>query len=98
MQPAETTGQESVTLVNAGDRTVDLDGWSLANKSKKKQRLSGTIEPGQFLTIGLVRSSGGQDFLANQGDLITLLDAAGLKVHGVSYTRSQVKPGWTVLF
>ena len=37
--------------------------------------------------------------LSNDGGLITLLDAAGLKVHGVSYTKAQVaRQGWTVVF
>jgi hypothetical protein len=37
--------------------------------------------------------------LSNDGGLITLLDAAGLKVHGVSYTKAQAaRQGWTVAF
>jgi hypothetical protein len=37
--------------------------------------------------------------LSNDGGLITLLDAAGLKVHGVSYTKAQVaRQGWTLAF
>jgi len=37
--------------------------------------------------------------LSNEGGLITLLDASGLKVHGVSYTKAQaLRQGWTVVF
>ena len=37
--------------------------------------------------------------LSNDGGLITLLDASGLKVHGVSYTKAQVaRQGWTIVF
>ena len=37
--------------------------------------------------------------LGNQGDLLTLLNPAGLKVDGVVYTRQQAAAeGWTVVF
>ena len=37
--------------------------------------------------------------LGNKGGAITLLDPAGLKVHGVSYTADQARrEGWTILF
>ena len=37
--------------------------------------------------------------LGNKGGAITLLDAAGLKVAGVSYTADQARrEGWTVTF
>jgi hypothetical protein len=37
--------------------------------------------------------------LGNKGGSITLLDQAGLKVSGVSYTAEQVqREGWTVTF
>jgi hypothetical protein len=37
--------------------------------------------------------------LSNQGGIITLLDAKGRKIHGVSYTKKQAEAiGWTVAF
>jgi hypothetical protein len=37
--------------------------------------------------------------LGNHGGTITLLDAAGLKVSGVSYTEQQARrEGWTIVF
>ena len=37
--------------------------------------------------------------LGNQGGAITLLDGAGLKVSGVSYTTAQARQeGWTIVF
>jgi hypothetical protein len=37
--------------------------------------------------------------LSNDGGIITLLDAQGLEVDGVSYTRADArKPGWTIVF
>jgi len=38
-----------------------------------------------------------QVMLPNRGGLITLIDAAGLKVDGVSYTAAQ-EPGRTIAF
>ncbi|ULL13691.1 DUF2278 family protein [Paenibacillus sp. H1-7] len=93
--PARRAGFATVTLLNASEQTVLLDGWSLANKLKQKYRLSGGIAPGQFRTLEL---EGQPDFLKQRGDIITLLDPRGLKVHGVSYTRRQVRPGWTIRF
>ena len=97
VKPSVPTAFESVTLLNVTDRTLDLAGWSLANKFKKKYPLAGSIEPGQFLTVPITLP-GYSDFLRQRGDIITLLDARGLKVHGVSYTRSQVRGGWTLRF
>ncbi len=97
VKPAAPTAYESVTLLNVTDRTMDLTGWSLANKFKRKYPLKGTIEPGQYLTVPLTLP-GYSDYLRQRGDIITLLDTNGLKVHGVSYTRSQVRSGWTIRF
>jgi hypothetical protein len=37
--------------------------------------------------------------LGNDGGAITLLDPAGVKVHGVSYTSDQARrEGWTAVF
>jgi hypothetical protein len=37
--------------------------------------------------------------LSNRGGVITLLDASGLKVDGVAYTREQAtEPGRTIAF
>ena len=37
--------------------------------------------------------------LPNKGGIITLLNEAGLRVDGVSYTKQQANnPGWTIKF
>jgi hypothetical protein len=37
--------------------------------------------------------------LGNSGGIITLLDPAGLKVDGVSYTKEQARrEGWLIVF
>jgi hypothetical protein len=45
------------------------------------------------------RSTSGGRAVVERRRLITLLDASGLKVHGVSYTKAQVaRQGWSVVF
>jgi uncharacterized protein YukJ len=88
-------GLESVTLMNVSDQDQSLAGWSIANRSKAKFPLTGIIKRGQTAAFTLPVDVP----LSNDGGLITLLDAQGLKVHGVSYTKAQVsRQGWTVTF
>ena len=89
-------GLESVTLLNITPDAIDLTGWGIADKNKKKTRLNGIIGGGDFLKISL---SGKDVQLSNKGGIITLLDSSGLKVDGVSYTKKQVsEQGWTIVF
>ncbi|MFD0698998.1 lamin tail domain-containing protein [Paenibacillus sp. GCM10027628] len=90
----EDGSNETVTLLNASNRDIDLTGWAIANKAKQKYKIHGLIKPGQFMSISVAEPA----FFRDKGDIITLLDRSGLKVAGVSYTKDQVKPGWTILF
>ena len=74
-------------LFNASNQPLSLEQWAVANTTKKKHLLTGTIGAGESLVISMPRSVP----LSNKGGIITLLDAAGLKVHGVSYTKAQAK-------
>ena len=57
--------------------------------------LGGSIAAGAAQVIAL--SADVQ--LSNKGGIITLLNAQGLKVDGVSYTKTQAgREGWTVVF
>jgi hypothetical protein len=88
-------GKETVTLLNVTDTDQSLAGWAIANRTKAKFSLTGQIAAGATLTVTLPVNVP----LSNDGGLITLLDASGLKVHGVSYTKAQVaRQGWTVAF
>ncbi len=88
-------GKETVTLINTSPEAIDLNGWSLADKLKSKQSLSGKINPGEVLKVALDKKIN----LSNEGGLITLLDNNGLKIDGVSYTKENAqKEGWTVVF
>lgn len=90
-------GKESVTLLNVSPDVVDLNGWALADKQKRKSRLQDIrLKAGSVVTVPL---SGADAQLSNEGGIITLLNDQGIKVHGVSYTKEQAqKQGWTIVF
>ncbi|KAK3347264.1 hypothetical protein B0T25DRAFT_298094 [Lasiosphaeria hispida] len=86
---------ETVTLKNRTAAEVDLTGWSIRNKTG----LTAELQPGLRLATGAsatVELPGVP--LSNQGGIITLLNAHGLKVHGVAYTRDQAREGGVVSF
>jgi uncharacterized protein YukJ len=86
---------ETVTLLNVSPDDVDLTGWALADRMKRKQILDGTLAAGATRQVALTP----EVQLGNSGGLITLLDSNGLKVHGVSYTAAQARSeGWTTTF
>jgi uncharacterized protein YukJ len=88
--------KETVTVINASPAAVDLTGWRLADRLKHTCPVpGGPVAAGATLTVPA--SDGVQ--LGNSGGAITLLDPAGIKVHGVSYTSDQVRQeGWTAVF
>jgi Uncharacterized conserved protein (DUF2278)/Lamin Tail Domain len=87
--------EETVTLLNVSPNVVNLANWAIADKLKNKQVLSGLIKPGDALKVTLQQPVQ----LGNNGGAITLLNAQGLKVDGVSYTKEQAQQeGWTVVF
>ena len=57
--------------------------------------LAGEIAAGATLVVVMQQPVA----LSNRGCIITLLNAQGIKVHGVSYTRQQAaQPGRTIPF
>lgn len=86
---------ETVILLNTSPAPLNLTGWNLADARKHRKPLSGALLPGEPVIIH-VRP---EIELSNKGGIISLLDAQGLKVHGVRYTREQAKAaGWTIVF
>jgi uncharacterized protein YukJ len=85
----------TITLLNATPDPIDLTGWVLIDRRQDAQKLQGTIVGGAAAVIK-IDSSVHFDY---SGGIITLLNEAGLKVHGVSYTQNQLpKPGWSLVF
>ena len=87
---------ETVTMLNASPTPVDLSGWSIVDRAGGHAPLpAGQLAPGAVLVL----TPGAAVALGNRGGTITLLDAAGLKVHGVAYTADQARQeGWTLTF
>jgi uncharacterized protein YukJ len=95
--PGDDSGKESVTLINTSPEKVDLNGWAIADRLKRKYPLKDIrLNPGAVVTVPLT----GKDIqLGNDGGIITLLDSDGVKINGVSYTKEDAKKqGWTIVF
>lgn len=85
-KPRVAKGQpQTVTLINTGTEPVDLTGWCIADYRKARCPLAGAIAPGAALAVPLASPVA----LANTGDIITLLDASGLKIDGAAYSKRQ---------
>ena len=85
---------ETVILLNPTPQPLDLAGWQIADQQKRKCAIAGNLAAGSVLTVALTAPTK----LGNSGGIITLLDAQGLKVDGVSYTSAQAKrEGWLVV-
>jgi Uncharacterized conserved protein (DUF2278) len=79
---------ETVTLVNASPQAIDLAGWSILDREKRRLVLdAGSLAAGDTIRIPLSPPVA----LGNRGRLITLLDLDGLKVDGVAYTKAQAE-------
>ena len=88
--------RETVLLLNASPESVELTGWRLADRLKHTCPL-----PAGPLMAGATLEAPAQDGVqfGNAGGAITVLDAQGLKVAGVSYTAAQAqREGWTIVF
>lgn len=91
----QTPEVETVTLLNTLPQPVDLAGWTLLDRDKNAMALQGTLAAGDTLRITLKPPV----VLPNKGGLITLLNAQGLRVDGVSYTAAQaINPGFSLKF
>ena len=87
---------ETVTLLNVTPEAVDLTGWSILDRDKRRLVLdAGELAAGDSLRV-LLRAPVA---LGNRGGLISLLDPDGLKVDGVAYTKAQAeREGWSLVF
>jgi uncharacterized protein YukJ len=86
---------ETVTLLNASPNDVNLNGWQIADRLKRKHPLAGTLAAGATTVVALPPTVQ----LGNKGGIVTLLNDQGLKVDGVAYTQEQANTeGWTIVF
>lgn len=83
---ADDAGREFVYLVNTTDKDIDLEGWMIADKLKKKEIIRNNLL--KAADVAKIRLSGRDAQLSNNGGIITLLNKDGLKIDGVSYTKN----------
>jgi len=86
-----------VWLLNKTDQDINLDGWMIADKLKKKDIIQNTVlKATEAIKIKL---SGQNAQLSNDGGIITLLNKDGLKIDGVAYTKADAsKQGFLITF
>jgi uncharacterized protein YukJ len=95
VNPVKSPEVEFVTLLNTTNEDIDLTGWQLADRDKNKMTLKGTLAAGTTQRIQLQPPV----VLPNKGGLITVLNPAGLRVDGVTYTAAQASlVGFTIKF
>ena len=94
--PGPAPEAETITLLNASPRDIDLAGWSILDREKRQLVLdTGSVAAGDTIQVHV----GPPVQLGNRGGLITLLNPHGLKVDGVAYTNSQAAAeGWSIVF
>jgi uncharacterized protein YukJ len=79
------TGKEYVILLNKTNKDVDLAGWQIEDKLKKRDIIGNKVLPaGDTLRIPLT-GQGAQ--LSNKGGNITLFNKENVKIDGVTYTK-----------
>ena len=86
---ADDVGKETVYLLNTTDKDLNLEGWMIADKLKKKEIIRNVIL--SALDTVHIKLSGRSAQLSNDGGIITLLDNEGLKIDGVSYIKKDVE-------
>jgi uncharacterized protein YukJ len=88
-------GKETVYLLNTTDKDINLEGWMIADKLKKKEVIRGITL--SALDTVQIKLSGQAAQLSNEGGIITLLDSKGLKIDGVSYIKKDVEEQGTLV-
>lgn len=94
VDPPTASNNQTVTLENRTAQDVSLAGWKVQNRAGQVEELPGDAG---------VPANGSTEFelpncpLSSDGDVVTLLNAQGMKVHGVSYTRQQAKQAGGIL-
>ena len=84
--PSPNTGEdETLTLTNVGEVAAMIDGYTLVDASGKVTTLAGSIAPNASF---VVTNPAGK--LNNDGDSISLFDAAGVQIDTVTYGTDEI--------
>ena len=87
-------GSGSIVVANMTGEPLDVTNWRLLIDTQTTHPLpAAQLAPAQPLSAPLP-----QGVLTDAGGLVTLLDAAGLKVDGVAYLGGDSSAGWSTSF
>ena len=87
---------ETITVINTLAVAVDLRDWTVADAAKNRMPVPAVTVPAGRTQLVRLRAP---MTLGNRGGAITLLDASGRKVDGVTYTADQAaEEGRTLVF
>lgn len=81
--------KEFIYLVNTSNAPIQLNGWAIEDRQRRRQKLDGVEIPA--LEIQKVFLNAGTAQLGNEGGVLNLYDDAGKKVSGVTYTAADGK-------
>jgi len=87
-------GTGALIVANMTNSPFDLTGWSILADAQKTIALpAGVLLPGQPLSVALAPG-----VLDDSGGILTLLNAANLRVDGVAYLGGEAASGWSTSF
>ena len=92
----EDQDNETVTLLNASNRPINLEGWSIAGNNGNAYKLTNTkLDAGEVRTFTLPAKDAQ---LVNKSGKITLTSATGEVADLVDYEKKDIKSGFTIVF
>ncbi|MEM9217317.1 MAG: lamin tail domain-containing protein [Cyanobacteria bacterium P01_F01_bin.150] len=89
-------GREWVEIENTSCSIIDLAGWTIADKSDRREPILGQIEPGKVRRIEITRSRPDSAQLGNKGGLIKVYNSENKLIARVSYGKAE--SGVTLFF
>ena len=93
-RPTTTADDEFIELANTGVKTVNLSGWSIddvADGGSSPYQLSGSIQPGSFVTLSKTTS---KITLNDSGDSVRLIQPSGLVLDSTTYQAAPAGEAW----
>ncbi len=88
-------GKETVTIFNASNGEIDLNGWRIVDRQNRAEILGARVLPSNEAVTIRLTGNGAQ--LGNDGGTIRLFDAAGNQLDTKTYTKAQASTQGDIL-